>query len=312
MTGTPTRDAPSGEQYEIGFGRERAVVTEVGATLRSYEVGTHQVIEGFDVGDICDGGRGQVLAPWPNRLADGIYEFEGVSCRVPLDEPERHNAIHGLVRWLPWSIVSRAQNVVVMACTLYPQPAYPWRLDLTVEYRLGREGLVVTALAKNPGPSPVPFGMGFHPYFAATGGRVDSMRLVIPASRRLVTDDRGLPSGEAATAGTEYDFVHGRVVGATALDTAFGELERDGEGVARIALEEVASGASTTLWMDSSFRYLMAFTGDTLTPSERRRAALALEPMTCPPNALQTGQDIARIAPGNTWRGRWGVTFRQG
>jgi aldose 1-epimerase len=90
--------------------------------------------------------------------------FEGRTCQAALDEPERHNAIHGLVRWLPWRTVSQAVSAVEMTCVLQPQPAYPWRLGLSVEYRVGDGGLTVSAAATNLTDASAPFGIGFHPY----------------------------------------------------------------------------------------------------------------------------------------------------
>jgi aldose 1-epimerase len=299
---------PSGEQHEVAFGRQRVVIAGVGATLRSYDVGDEAVVDGFDEDEICSAGRGQVLAPWPNRLAEGRYDYDGVSARAAIDEPERHNAIHGLVRWLAWQVRYRAQNVLGMGCTLEPQPGYPWRLDLGVEYRLGRDGLSVTATASNPSDRPIPFGMGFHPYISAGTGRVDECRLHLPGSTRLVTDDRGLPTGEATVGGTEYDFLAPRAVGSTRLDTAYTNLARGEDGLARVALERPGP-SSVTMWADSSFPYFMAYTGDTLDPPQRRRASIAIEPMTCPPNALRSGTDVITIEPGASWTGRWGLVI---
>jgi aldose 1-epimerase len=304
--------SPSGAQYVIGFGHQEAVVTEVGATLRSYRVAGQEVVDGFALDEMSDSGRGQVLAPWPNRLADGRYEFGGIKCQAALDEPSRSNAIHGLVRWLPWRLDSRAQNVASLSCTLHAQPGYPWRIDLRVEYKLGRNGLVVTASACNPGPVPIPFGIGFHPYLSAFGGPVDALKVVIPGRRRLICDDRGIPTGDAATTGTEYDFTAGRVMGATALDTAFCALTRDESGIATVSLTDPSSGATTKVWMDTSFRYLMVYTADRVLSPERARRSIALEPMSCPPNALQTGTDLVSLDPGGTWQGRWGINFEDG
>ncbi len=301
---------PSGAQHVIGHGRQVAVVTEVGATLRSYRVADEAVVDGFDQSELASGGRGQVLAPWPNRLGDGRYSFEGRSGRAPLDEPERRNAIHGLVRWMPWWVESSAQNVVVLACVLHPQPAYPWRLELSVEYRLGREGLTVVSRATNRSEGPAPLGVGFHPYLTVGPGGVDAMRLALPARRRLVTDERGLPTGDAAVAGTEFDFTGGRVIGPTRLDTAYSELSRGDNGMARVQVDHVDGGRGLTLWLDDAFRYVMAYTGDAVEPPGRRRQALALEPMTCPPDALRSGTDLVVLEPDASWRGSWGITPR--
>jgi aldose 1-epimerase len=301
---------PSGDQFEIGHGRHHAVVTEIGATLRFYTVNDVPVIEGFAADAMCDSGRGQVLAPWPNRLDSGSYRFGNREARAALDEPERHNAIHGLVRWLPWHVVARAQNVVTMGCVIHPQPGYPWRLLLTVEYRLGRDGLAVTAQATNLDTDAAPFGIGFHPYLSVPAPTVDTSSLVIPARRRLVTDERGLPIRNIPVAGTEYDFTARRWIGATRLDTAYTDLVRDEDGIARVELDDPAGQRGATVWMDARFTHVMAFTGDTLEPPSRRRTSIALEPMTCPPDALRSGEDIVTLEPGNSWEGRWGIEPR--
>jgi aldose 1-epimerase len=302
--------APSGEQFVIGHGQHHVVVTEVGATLRSYTVDGHVVVDGFGVDDLCDSGRGQVLAPWPNRLGDGLYSYEGRDARAALDEPDRNNAIHGLVRWRPWQLVGRAQNVLSLGCVLDPQPGYPWRLSLVVEYRLGRDGLTVTASATNLDRTAAPFGIGFHPYLAFPTPAIDSVSLLVPARRRLVTDERGLPTTTTAVTGSELDFAAARWIGPTRLDTAFTDLHRDADGMARVELDDAAGGRGATVWMDDRFRYVMVFTGDTLEPASRRRASIAVEPMTCPPDALRSGVDLVRLEPGASWSGRWGIVPR--
>ena len=169
--------ATTGDQWVIGHGDQRAVVTEIGATLRSFAVGDRSLIDGFAADDWSKGGRGQVLAPWPNRLADGTYTFEGITAEAALDEPSARNAIHGLVRWAPWRMVGRAQNQVTMGYELRPSPGYPFSLRISVEYRLGRDGLVVVATAENTGSGNLPFGLGFHPYLTLGNDSVDSWRL---------------------------------------------------------------------------------------------------------------------------------------
>ena len=283
-------------------------MTEVGASIRSYTVAGQAVVDGFEVEEWAHGGRGQILAPWPNRLADGRYEFGGQSAQAPLDEPELANAIHGLVRWRPWQQEAQAQNVVSATCTVYPSPAYPFLLGLRVEYRLGRLGLSVTTTATNLGPEPLPFGLGFHPYLTAGTELVDTAVLELPGRERLVLDARALPTGERwPVAGTEYDFTTARAVGPTAMDTAFSALRRDGDGVAWASLGDPASGRGASIWMDDRFHYLMVFTGDSLPDPARRRRSVALEPMTCPPNALRSGQDLIVLGPGEQWSGSWGI-----
>jgi len=283
-------------------------VTEVGASLRHYSVGEVDVVDGYGARELCPSARGQVLAPWPNRLGDGRYEWRGRSGRAPLDEPERRNAIHGLVRWMAWTPLSLAQNLVVLGCRLHPQPAYPWYLDLQVAYRLGRLGLDVTVTATNPSEDEaVPLGVGFHPYLTVGTTPVDRAHLTVPARRRLVTDERGLPTADAAVAGTEYDFVAGRTIGPTRLDTAYTDLLRDEHGRATVVLRGPDDGRQVALWVDETFRYLMVFTADTVDQPGRRRASVAVEPMTCPPDALRSGADLLVLEPGASVSGSWGI-----
>jgi aldose 1-epimerase len=301
---------PSGVQYEISRGRQWAAVTEVGATLRAYTVDGADVIDGFAVGEQSPAGRGQVLAPWPNRLGHGRYTFEGQPGQAALDEPDRSNAIHGLVRWLAWQLVDRADDAVLLACVLHPQPGYPWRLEARLHYQLADDGLTATAEAHNLSGRAIPFGIGFHPYLTVGTATVDTTMLLVPAHRRLVTDGRGLPTGEVAVDGTEFDFTAGRPVGEVALDTGYTGLVRGDDGRARAELDRPGDDGGLTLWVDETFDYLMVFTGDTVEPPERRRRAVAVEPMTCPPNAFVSGRGLIRLEPGATWTGRWGISVR--
>jgi aldose 1-epimerase len=299
---------PSGRQHLIEHGRAEVVVTEVGATLRSYRVDGTDVVDGFGQDEMCRDGRGQVLAPWPNRLGDGRYAFSGRRAHAALDEPSRHNAIHGLVRYQPWALESRAQNAVSLRCRLEPSPGYPWRLSLEVEYRLGRHGLTVRSRVTNLDDAPAPLGVGFHPYLTVGTPRVDDAHLELPAEYYLRADERGLPVGQAPVAGSECDFSVARPVGPTRLDTCFGGLHRDRQGLVHAELRHPDGDRHVRLWMDRSFGWLMAYSADTVSDPERRRRSLALEPMTCPPDALRSGTDLVTLAPGAWWGGTWGIT----
>ncbi|MDA8291596.1 MAG: aldose 1-epimerase family protein [Actinomycetota bacterium] len=310
--------APSGVQYAIAFGDQRAVVAEVGATLRLYEARGEPVCWGFREEEMCSGSRGQVLAPWPNRLRDGSYEFEGAVGRVPLDEPERGNAIHGLVRWAPWRVVAHEAGAVRLDHVLHPQPAYPFALRLEIEYRLGGGGLAVTLRAEALGERRTPFGAGFHGYLELGPGGVDAARVALPASRRLLLDDRMLPRGVEDVRGSVHEVVCGTgpaasqpVVGALRLDDCFTGLEVGGDG--RWHAELLSDGASgpVELWADAAYPYAMVYSGDTLVEPDRRKA-LAVEPMTCPPDALRTGEGLVVLEPGGSFAASYGVVPPRG
>jgi aldose 1-epimerase len=271
---------PSGEQIEIRAGDQRAVVVEVGAGLRSYAVSDHDVLDGYDAEQMAGSGRGQVLIPWPNRIQDGAYEFAGTQHQLSLNEPAAGNAIHGLVRWASWSTGQREADRVALAYTLHPQPGYPFSLDLSIEYVLSDEGLRVTTSATNVGPVGCPYGSGQHPYLTLGTEKVD-------------------------IAGTEYDFREPRPIGATKLDHAFTDLQRDDDGLARVELREPDSGDTLTLWLGESYRYLQLFTGDPLPDVDRR--SVAVEPMTCAPNAFRSGDGLLVLEPGESATATWGI-----
>src|SRR5436853_4252975 len=147
-------DPPSGEQHEIVLGDQRATIVEVGGGVREYRVGNRMVLDPYPVDAMCDGAHGAVLVPWPNRLADGRYGFDGIDYQVPLTEPEKRNAIHGFLRWRPWRILNRQQVAIVMGTRLHPRSGYPFALDVAVEYQLSDAGLTVTTTATNVGDGP--------------------------------------------------------------------------------------------------------------------------------------------------------------
>jgi len=309
--GSPVpRGAPSGRQHVIAHGDHAAVVTQAGATLRACSLAGRPVLDGFEVDERASDGRGQVLAPWPNRLAEGRYTFDGRSCQAPLSEPSRGNAIHGLVRWLDWSEVSSAGDEVVLGCVVRPQPAYEWELDLRVGYRLDAAGLTVSTNATNTGSGSAPFGIGFHPYLSL-GRAVDGLSLRIPAQAALApVDDPDEAPVPADVAGGPFDLRVARPIGDAHLDTAYGELLRDDDGRAVAVLADPEAGSEVRLWVDSSFRYLMVYTGDEVGSPERRRQSVAVEPMTCPPHAFRSGVDVVTLAPGASWSGTWGLAAR--
>jgi aldose 1-epimerase len=193
----------------------------------------------------------------------------------------------------------------VVEYALHPQPGYPFALALTIEYALGDEGLSVRTTATNIGPTACPYGGGAHPYVSVGTASVDSAILRAPARTVLYSDERGLPVREAPVEGTEYDFRRPRPIGPTRLDHAYTDLERDDDGLARVDLHDPAAGNGVTVWVDEAYGYLMLFTGDPLPDVDRR--ALAVEPMTCPPNAFRTGRDLVRLEPGDSHSGRWGI-----
>jgi aldose 1-epimerase len=301
--------APSGEQFEFAAGGYSAVVTECGATLRALEYDGRPLVHGFGEDEMSSAGRGQLLMPWPNRIRDGAYSFDGRDLQLGLTEPAQTNAIHGLVRWAAWSPEEHSANSASLSYRLMAQTGYPWTVDLHVLYDLSADGLTVTQTATNLSDRPAPYASGAHPYLTAGAGPVDDWELTLPAALRLLPDERQLPAGEEEVADTAFDFRVARPLRGVRLDHAFGDLSRDDDGVTTALVRDPTTGLGAALWVDRGHRWLMVFSADA--GWDPPRQALAVEPMTAPPDAFRSGRDLVTLAPagapGDELSVSWGI-----
>jgi len=268
---------PSGKQFRISAGGHAATIVEVGGGVREYTVDGQPVLQPYPLEAMCDGAHGAPLIPWPNRLAGGRYTFGGVDYQVALSEPEKNNAIHGFLRWRSW----------------HPLRHEPDRVTT----------------ATNSGEQACPYGCGQHPYLSPGDGLVDDCTLHLDAATRITTNDqRQLPTGRQPVEGTRYDFRDGRRLADLQVDYAFTDLTRDNAGKAWTRLVR-PDGTSAELWIDQAYPIVEIYTADTLAPARRRRG-MGTEPMTCPPNALQTGEGVIALQPGSSSTSSWGAVLR--
>jgi aldose 1-epimerase len=305
----PERVVPSGVQHRIAHGNQRATVVEVGAAVREYRDGDREIFQSYPEHDVSWAYHGAVLLPWPNRLRDGRYQFDGEQYQVALTEPSNHNALHGLAAWLPWTLVEQAPACVTLGGRLLPSPGYPFQLDTVVRYELRDEGLVVTTTSTNVGDYACPYALGFHPYVSAgPGAAIDDCTLHIDAARRLLVDDRLIPAGHEPVDGTIYDYRGDEPLAGRVLDTGFTDVAADAAGISFVRV----TGPDTRtveMWADDNFGFWQVYTGEDLPVSLRRRS-LAVEPMTAAANAFQTGWGLRRLEPGESVTSRWGARLR--
>ena len=296
----------TGEQYEIRAGEYAATVTALGANLRALSRGDRGLITTYDPDVLPPSGSGMLLSPWPNRVDHGSYTFEGTTYQLALSEPTLDNAIHGLTRFELFSPLAQDSSSVTLRSPGHGAQGYPFAVQVDATYSLdAATGLTVAITATNVGSRPAPWGTAHHPYLAIAAPLIDGCDLTLPAAKWLPVDERLIPSGEPRdVAGSELDFRAQKKIGDIQLDTAFTDLARDADGRAWVHLE--GGGAHTGLWVDASYHWLQVFTSDALAP-QQRRAALAVEPMTCPPNAFASGIDRVRLAPGDAVTHRWGL-----
>jgi aldose 1-epimerase len=300
---------PSGRQYEISSGRQKVLLTEVGGALRDYLLDGRPLLDGYGPDEMCTGARGQSLIPWPNRIRGGSYAWDGQRLQLDLSEPEKGGAIHGLTRWRNWDVIEQEEDAVSFACTLHACQGWPWVLDCRLDYRLDDGGLSVRTTATNRSPSPLPYGTGAHPYLSpgAGAGVIDGRLVQVPAQTYMPVDWQGIPTGREKVDGSRYDLRELQQLGDRHIDVAYTDLIRDTDGRARVRLLHPDRSGGAELWVDDSYPYLEIFTGDTLPQPDRRRTGLGVEPMTCAPDAFNSGEGLITLDPGESHTGEWGI-----
>ncbi len=306
-TSASEESLPSGRQFEIHREDKRAVITEVGATLRVFEVGGREFLFTFSQNEMSMFSEGQVLIPFPNRIDHGMYVFNGVTEQLPLSEPPRQNAIHGLTRWMNWRLAGLEDHRVILSLVLHAQDGYPFVLSLLETYELTSEGLRVQTIAQNIGSTALPYGHGHHPYLTVGTHLINPDILQLPAKSYFRTNNRLIPIPPAVSvAGTPFDFRTPHAIGDVAMDTGFTDLIFDPDGFARVKLAAPGGSPHVTVFMDSNHHFLQVFTGDALPASSARRA-LAIEPYTCAANAFNNGLGLRVLQPGDSFTTVWGI-----
>ena len=311
----PTPDT----EITLSFNDQRAVVSPWGASLRRYFMveangSENDILWGYSGGGHKKGGQGDVLIPFPGRIAEGRYSFDGQDFQLDWNDKEGPNAIHGFVRTLPWKTHHAdshcAEFDVRLDAESYGRRGYPFSLAIRVTYSLDSQGLSCGFAVQNAGGQAAPAGVGFHPYFTVGTSLVDEAEAKIPGAGYLEFNERLAPTGTIVSAvGTDWDFRDYRLIGSRHFNHCFVQLERDVEGVATASLRDVGSGRVIDIVMDHSFSAVVVYTGDAIADSPRR--ALAIEPMTCATDAFNHPEwGLKRLLPGETFAGRYMVRHR--
>ncbi|MEJ1091401.1 aldose 1-epimerase family protein [Microbacterium istanbulense] len=299
MSETPS---PTGIPFSLRRGDVAAEITQVGASLRHLAVGGVNIVPPYPADEPTPMASGVVLVPWPNRIRDGVWQDGDVTRALAITEPKLRNASHGLLRFTAYDLVEQSESSLTLRGTIVPQTGYPYLVETTVTYALTDAGIEVTHTLTNHSATTAPVALGTHPY--VTIGGVDPRELVlhIPAETYFETDDRMLPIGEQPVSGGT-DLRAGRRLGDVELDTGFATLRRDPDGLARTTLT-APDGRTVTVWQGEGFDYVQAFTTDRY-PGQP--LVVAVEPMTAPAEAFNSGRGLRRLAPGETWELHWGI-----
>lgn len=296
-----TSASPTGIQVRLQLADVSAQIAQVGASLRSLRIGGVDLITPYPLDSPTPSCSGVVLVPWPNRVRDGAWTDEGTARQLAITEPKFNNASHGLLRFTAYE-VEDGGSAATLRATIVPQTGYPYLIETSVTYVLRVDGIDVTHTLTNQSTTAAPVALGTHPFL--TIGDVETRDLVlrVPAQTAIDTDERKLPIGTSPADAALRDGIR---LGDSSLDTGFTDLERDPDGLVRSSLT-APDGRRVTLWQGAGFDYVQAFTTDKYPDQE---LAVAIEPMTAPADALNSGLGIRRLAPGETWTLTWGITL---
>lgn len=298
----------AGQLIEISDGNRRAIITEQGATLYRLIWDEVEILDtASEDGYAGAGCHGQLLMPWPGRVRDGKYEFDGQPYQLPINDLGHHAAIHGWARWATWQVREHRNDCVTLTYRTFATPGYPWPLEFEQTYAWARSGLQCRTVVKNAGADTAPFGFGQHPYFTLGAPVIDGGLLQLPASQYFEAQDDLTPKFPAlAVEGTELDYRQPRPVGQSQLDVTFTGLERDDEGLATAVFAKADGSLKVICRYDEAVTFLQIFSGDTL--QSGRRHGLAIEPYTCLPDAFNNGVGLLRLNPGAAAKVGWTVT----
>ena len=292
---------PTGIQVSRRRGVVTAQIAQVGASLRALRIGVVVLISPYPLDAPTPGCSGVVLAPWPNRIRDGRWTDEGTARQLAITEPKLGNASHGLLRFTAYEI-EQTDAAATLRATIVPQTGYPYLVETSVTYALTDDGVAVTHTLTNRSDVAAPVALGTHPY--VTIGDVDAHELVlrVPAQTAFETDERMLPTG---TRPVEAALRDGIRLGDAMLDTGFTDLARDDDGLVRHTLT-APDGRRLTLWQGEGFDYVQVYTATNYPGYD---LTVAIEPMTAPADAFNSGLGIRRLAPGETWTLSWGIAL---
>ena len=306
--------APTGEQFRLTgtwgitsteTSTTEAIVTELAAGLRTLTVGGMHLTEPYRENAKPSFGNGIVLVPWPNRVRDGLWTLDGEEQQLDVTEPKLGNAIHGLLRNTAYRLLDRSDASVTLGATVFPQHGYPFLLETSVRYEVHVGGLSVTHSIRNRSDAAAPVAIGAHPFLRVGDAPIEDLTIEVHAGTWFEADARQNPIAEHPVNGTGYDLSSGRRVGDLSLDTAFGAMQADG-GVARHRLT-ATDGRWVELWQEADFGYVQVFTAPEFEREDGKGLAVAIEPMTAPPNALNSGEGLRWLEPKDTWTLSWGI-----
>jgi aldose 1-epimerase len=302
----------TGEQFDLTFdgGAVTATVAELGASIRELVVDGVRLVQDYGRDALPSQASGITLVPWPNRVRGGRWRLDGADQQLDLTEPTRGNATHGLLRNTGYRVTDRSEAAITLTTPVFPQHGYPFHLDTSVRFELGADGMTVTHGIHNASDAAAPVGIGVHPYLRVGDTPFDDLTVTVHAATAILADDAKIPVGEQQVEGTDLDLRSGKRLAGLTLDQGYTDIAL-ADGLVRHRLT-APDGSGVELWGQPDFAYTQVFTTDIYETDDGRIHAVAIEPMTCAADALNSGSGLRWLEPGDQWVTRWGLTRIRG
>ena len=279
-------------KVHISSNEVSAVISTEGAALIGLSVSKLDLIEPNTRDGLY---AGKILAPWPNRIRDGKYSFNKKDYQLPVNEVSKNNSLHGLVANCQWEVILQDQSKVILQHLLNQPDIYPGKLQLQVTYEIIENGIEITVLSENVGELSAPYGVSIHTYLVA-GALVKNNELLLqlPSDQFLEVDaERLLPIKLQPVTGSNFDFISLKKISNLFIDHAF----KYSSDYPRSILLLNAEGQGAEVIFDEQSKWIQIHTADRDLQADSRMA-VAIEPMTCPPDAFNSGIDLIVLEPG--------------
>ena len=283
----------------------RASVDLVGGGLRALTLGRMDLVEPYPVGQAPPHRAGAILFPWPNRVRDGLWTQHGVSHQLRRNEVDLGNAAHGLVGSNVFAVEAQALSSATVSTVIEPQPGYPFQVRLEVTYRLTDDGLDVSHQITNESMWPAPVALGQHPYIRVGDVPTADLTVLVDADTCFQTDGHLIPVSELPVDGSPADLRNGRQVCELDVNTCYGNLHlTDGRNRHRVCAPD---GRGVEVWTSPDFGFVQIYTCSIFPRESGEGLGLAVEPMTAPADALNSGRGLNWLEPSACWTLSWGI-----
>lgn len=249
---------------------------------------------------INKGYKSCILLPYPNRIKLGTYTFEGSTFRLPTNDAP--NSLHGLLLYKPFEVIhaSADENGAQLNVRYRYEKdheGYPFNFDTEIHLTFNHLGLTKNTIVTNTSEGNIPIGDGWHMYFQGES-LLDNCTLHFAGEKILVADAALIPTGVTKDF-TEFN--QPTFIGTKVFDDCF--IISQNQPIAEVVFTDPAIDLSVTAWQETGnrkYNYLQIYTSVD-------RKSIAIEPMTCQPDAFNNKEGLIVLTPNETIQWACGI-----